>query len=463
MGSSFASLHIRSNDTNAVRKAFEQTAAAQPVFVSKAEKNWVSAYSHPIDSQDESLMRSICEQLSESLKTGVFGLIVHDSDILIYVLAENGTVVDQYNSWPGYFEGNDTPPSGGDVQHLLKYCVQGTAAESLDSVLRSGGKGLPGGMSEMMGGVGAIKKQLVKSSPWWAKPVVWTAMSLMEAKSKKGGTTATAPALDPGMTDAVWRGDRMASALAKLLGIAEDRAKACYAHIEDGSASISRRSFTLVGDEMVEQYDGPTPEQEALASSSIQEMIAPLSQRPSWPQFLTLCKEILNAPAEQESFKRVCVANGLRFEQKKMNMMGLGPSPAWWTFTFEADQMSRRKFGFTAIPQKGLVQCAMHELCSFPQADNPGAASPDAEFDYAVHVAQQVLGAPEISGRDDGNHKYSAWRGQSAYLFIFQSPAADLSPFPTLDLWWEVWQQPDTPAISGNTTDWLQKRHPTLF
>jgi len=461
MGSSFTNVHIRTRDTNAVKDAFLKIEAC-PAFVSKADENWVSAYSERTDSQNEDVMKSICEQLSASLNTGVLGLIVHDSDILIYVLAENGKVIDEYNSCPGYFDGEDSPPNGGNVERLLKYCVAGTSADALDSLLKSGGKGLPGAMGDMMG-VGSVKKQLVKSSPWWAKPVVWTAMSLLEARNKSTGATTTAPPLSPEMADAIWRGDRLASAMARVLGIAEERVKASYGHIEDGSADINRRSLIEVGHDMVKADFVPTEEQQAMADAMMQEMIAPISKRPSYPDFLKICKEILNAPPEQESFKRICVANGMKFKQQTMNMMGLGRSPIWWIFTFEADQMKTRKFGLTALPQDGLVQCAMHELCKFPHLDAPDARSFDAEFEYAAKIAEQVLGPPSLTGRDHGNHKYIAWRGGSAYLFVFQSPADELSPYKTLEIWWEPWQQSEPPVIAGNVSDCLQKRHPTLF
>jgi len=201
-----------------------------------------------------------------------------------------------------------------------------------------------------------------------------------------------------------------------------------------------------------------------MAAAMMKELMAPLEQRPSFPDFLRICKEILNAPQEQEAFKRLCITNGLKFKQQTMNMMGLGKSPVWWTFTFEADRMLTRKFALTALPQNGLVSCASHELSQLvPPNEADGDQAFEAEFDYALSVAQEIFGAPALSGRDQGNHKYAAWRGANAYLLIFQSPPDDLSPRRSLDIWWEAWNETQPPAIDGVVAEWLQRRHPGLF
>ncbi len=112
MGSSFSNVHIRIKDQNAVKAAFNDLNLL-PVFVSKAANGWVSTYPHITEGEDEEFLKRICSQLSAKLKSGVLGLIVHDSDILIYSLGDNGQVADHYNSWPGYFDGTREGPTGG--------------------------------------------------------------------------------------------------------------------------------------------------------------------------------------------------------------------------------------------------------------------------------------------------------------------------------------------------------------
>ncbi len=272
------------------------------------------------------------------------------------------------------------------------------------------------------------------------------------------------PTLSPEMTDAIWRGVRLADALAKLLGIDSDRMSSCYGHIQDGSAGLSRRSLVHVGDEAREEEYVPTAEQQAMASSMMQEMICPLSERPSYHHFLAIVKKVLDAPAAQEEFKKSCVENGLKFKPGSMNMMGLGASPVWWTFSFEADQMQTRKFGITALPRASMVQCANCELCKIlPKDNDTDQQTFDSEYEFAAAGALQVLGQPTMQGRDAGNHKYVAWRGANAYLFIYQSPSSEMEPYKSIELWWEPWTEDAPPAFAGVLAQWLHGRHPDLF
>src|SRR5262249_17129810 len=58
--------------------------------------------------------------LSTQLKCHVFVVLNHDDDILWYALYDQGDLVDEYDSSPGYFEMSDepSPPEGGDARQL---------------------------------------------------------------------------------------------------------------------------------------------------------------------------------------------------------------------------------------------------------------------------------------------------------------------------------------------------------
>src|SRR5262245_45629482 len=105
MGSSYTNIQVRSKDQQAVIDAV-QNADALPAYVSPVSSTgWVSVYPRSTEDQDDEDLKQIANQLSQNLNTGVFGLLVHDSDIFMYVLSENGTLKDQYDSDPGYFDG----------------------------------------------------------------------------------------------------------------------------------------------------------------------------------------------------------------------------------------------------------------------------------------------------------------------------------------------------------------------
>ena len=48
------------------------------------------------ESQDIEVIRSLTKKLSLKLKTAVFAVMVHDSDIFVYLAYENGRLIDQF-------------------------------------------------------------------------------------------------------------------------------------------------------------------------------------------------------------------------------------------------------------------------------------------------------------------------------------------------------------------------------
>jgi hypothetical protein len=132
MGSSYTNLQVRSRDYERVVRSLEE-ASVLPVFLSQpCDRGWISVYPRVTESQDPDKLRSIAELLSRELETGVFGLLVHDSDLFWYILYENGRLTDEYESDPGYFDGeDDSPPSGGNMQAVVRYCLPGTTIKEL--------------------------------------------------------------------------------------------------------------------------------------------------------------------------------------------------------------------------------------------------------------------------------------------------------------------------------------------
>ena len=86
------------------------------------------------DTQDLGFADYFGGQLSASLACPVLFTLVHDSDILVMVLYEDGAQTFFYDSWPGYWDGGEPIPaisnlpalvrafgvSGGEVAAILK-------------------------------------------------------------------------------------------------------------------------------------------------------------------------------------------------------------------------------------------------------------------------------------------------------------------------------------------------------
>lgn len=131
MGSSYTNIQVKTRDFDGVARCLQERVVL-PVYISRpCEKGWVSVYPRITDNQDPDALRAISEMLSKEFETGVFGISVHDSNLFSYLLYENGKLSDDYESDPGYFDGEDLPPRGGNMQAVVKYCVPGTTTKEL--------------------------------------------------------------------------------------------------------------------------------------------------------------------------------------------------------------------------------------------------------------------------------------------------------------------------------------------
>ncbi|HJT77366.1 MAG TPA: hypothetical protein VJ739_09220 [Gemmataceae bacterium] len=101
MGAFYGSIHFRTEDRDAVRRALEEAAGEQPCrfLLGTALRGWVAAYPE-MHGQDERVVKAIVERFPGE----VLHVLVHDSDIFAYGFYRNGEAVDEYNSCPDYFE-----------------------------------------------------------------------------------------------------------------------------------------------------------------------------------------------------------------------------------------------------------------------------------------------------------------------------------------------------------------------
>ena len=138
MGASFTNCQVRSDDANAVVAVLTPLLKTRG-YVSPPYGGWVTVYDEATESQDTELLIALAQKLSKALKTTVFGILVHDSDIAAYWLCQSGAVVDEYDSCPDYF-GNEVSAAErqkvrGDTDKLLPLCMAGTTREQIDAVI----------------------------------------------------------------------------------------------------------------------------------------------------------------------------------------------------------------------------------------------------------------------------------------------------------------------------------------
>ena len=109
------------------------------------------------------MLRQLCHDFSAGLATAVFAFLVHDSDVLLYLLYESGRLVAEFDSWPDYHRSGgppdegDTPgtgpqshpdqlllfdvgegreaPTPGNPEAILRHCVRGTTLRQVVDLL----------------------------------------------------------------------------------------------------------------------------------------------------------------------------------------------------------------------------------------------------------------------------------------------------------------------------------------
>src|SRR5215510_10381380 len=130
MGAFVTNLHVRDADRNAVIAALRSLDVVPAYVRGSPDNTWTSIFPEAAD-QDEAALSEMARSLSKVLNREVIAFIVHDSDIFLYWLCANGSELDRYNSAPGYFTGQETPPEGGNPDMLAACCKPGTSTDRL--------------------------------------------------------------------------------------------------------------------------------------------------------------------------------------------------------------------------------------------------------------------------------------------------------------------------------------------
>jgi ribosomal protein S18 acetylase RimI-like enzyme len=116
-GESYASLHVQTDDAEAVAAAvakyLTRLGHSGGGRVSEPRNGWVAVYDELID-RDRKARERLASELSNATAAVVCALAVEDGRVVRYTLYERGSIVDEYQSVPEYF--GALPP--GDVVAL---------------------------------------------------------------------------------------------------------------------------------------------------------------------------------------------------------------------------------------------------------------------------------------------------------------------------------------------------------
>jgi hypothetical protein len=106
MGNFLTNYQIRAASAPAVVTAARPILAGRAA-ISPAHNGWITLYDETSESQDPDERHRVAQALSAALHTFVLAFLVHDSDILHYLLYENGHLLDEFDSQPDYFSDAD--------------------------------------------------------------------------------------------------------------------------------------------------------------------------------------------------------------------------------------------------------------------------------------------------------------------------------------------------------------------
>ena len=109
MGNFYTNIVVTESRTEAVTAAVEAL-ERRAYVVTNGRATLV--FDERCDRQDVDELQRLAGMLSKQLHCAALAFCNHDDDILWYALAQNGQVVDTYDSFPGYFTG------GSDTSRL---------------------------------------------------------------------------------------------------------------------------------------------------------------------------------------------------------------------------------------------------------------------------------------------------------------------------------------------------------
>jgi hypothetical protein len=119
MGNFYTNITIRTDRHDDVVAALHDL--ERDAYVSPADKGCVVVFDQETEDQDFEGLKKLAGALSSALRSPALAVLVHDDDILMYSLHEDGKQRDEYNSSPEYFEsGPGAEPEGGDASALCR-------------------------------------------------------------------------------------------------------------------------------------------------------------------------------------------------------------------------------------------------------------------------------------------------------------------------------------------------------
>jgi hypothetical protein len=133
MGNFYTNVTLRVSDDRPVIEYL--TERRRNAFVSGPEKNALVVFDSESEAQNYSVLRALAADLSKWLDCTALAVLNHDDDVLLYTLAHQGRIIDDYNSAPDYFDEDSSAKRGGDAKQLARLFDASSRASEIEGLL----------------------------------------------------------------------------------------------------------------------------------------------------------------------------------------------------------------------------------------------------------------------------------------------------------------------------------------
>ena len=133
MGNFYGNIVLRGPDAAAVASALEELDFNGWIA---SEGNATVVYDEKCDQQDIGALKKLATALSDTLGCPALAFNNHDDSVLWFALAESGRIVDEYDSAPGYFDGDEEAAMGGDADRLCSAFGAPKQVRAVETLLR---------------------------------------------------------------------------------------------------------------------------------------------------------------------------------------------------------------------------------------------------------------------------------------------------------------------------------------
>lgn len=142
MSDRYLSFTVRAADAGAI--ATTLTSLGRNAFVSPASDGFVVFYDAAAETGDAAAITGLACAVSQASGSAVLAVLNEDDEVLTYWVCDAMNVADRYCSNPGWLEGRDDLPAGGDAGILAAAIASDADRAALSAILRAPNDGEDG-------------------------------------------------------------------------------------------------------------------------------------------------------------------------------------------------------------------------------------------------------------------------------------------------------------------------------